>query len=52
MKEALRSAKQRHRTSIRLLNNREQNAIAARNFWSDKNAIATEPDAELYNEDK
>lgn len=34
-REALRSAKQRHRTSTRILRNREQQARGARHFWDD-----------------
>ncbi|XP_036143205.1 uncharacterized protein LOC118645689 [Monomorium pharaonis] len=34
-REALRSAKQRHRTSIRILRNRQRQPRTARHFWDD-----------------
>lgn len=56
MREALRSAKQRHRTSIRPLQNKQQNVRTARNYWNDnpekENDVEIESDTGHDNEDE
>ena len=45
-REALRSAKQRHRTSTRILHNRERQAREARNYWGDGAENEPQPNIE------
>ncbi|XP_018367898.1 PREDICTED: uncharacterized protein LOC108764255, partial [Trachymyrmex cornetzi] len=48
-REALRSAKQRHRTSIRTLRDREHRTREARNYWDERNEQAEEQEGPIPN---